>query len=178
MGSKGIDDLVKGLMHAKCLKQLSLIDTGIQNSEMSLLALAIERNETLETLDISSNGLTFEGFKYLIDSLSNTNIKELIANNNLLGDQTAEYFAKHILSAESDCPLQSFSFSSCKIYDTGLISLLKELAVNKKITSLRMNDNYFTQEVDYIVANLLTSNTTLLKVKLKRNRLSMQCLKK
>ncbi len=132
----------------------------------------------LDTLDISSNAITYDNFTDICECLNTNKITCLKAKNNLLGDNSMEYFAQRILSDESTCNLNYFDFSSCKIYDQGLVYILNQLAKNTKITKMKLRDNYFSHEIDYVVIDFLEKNITLQMCDLNKNRFSFQCLKK
>jgi hypothetical protein len=133
-------------------------------------------NEFLETLDLSSNSIDAEGFAGLCDSLNTNRIRSLKLKNNLLGDEAMKYFSRVIINNESNSCISSFDFSACKIYDQGLVFLLKELQGNNKVTKIKLRDNYFSHEIDYVVVDFMERNYNLLNFDLSRNRLSYQCM--
>ena len=151
VGLKGINFIVDALKENSKIKSLSLRNTSIGKVGVQSLALGLYKNEHLKILDLGSNSITFESFKDLCDSLNNNKIKILRCKNNLLGDESAKYFAESILSNESTSCLVSFDFSSCKIYDQGLI---------------------------YLLNGFLEKNTHLTHIDLIKNRFSFQCLQK
>jgi len=157
---------------------LSLKDTGLGNNGIICLAEGLKNNKLLNALDISSNSISIEGFTVICEMLLTSNIKTLKSKNNLLGDEAAKIFSKKILSEEFPCALEYFDFSSCKIYDQGLIYMLNELQHNNKIKRIKLKDNYFSHEIDYVIVDFLEKNSCLLLFDLSKNRLSYQCLLK
>ena len=178
VGIKGINYIVEALKSNSKIKSLSLRNTSIGKIGVQSLALGLFKNEYLKILDLGSNSITFESFKDLCDSLNNNKIRILRCRNNLLGDESAKYFAESILSKESTSCLISFDFSSCKIYDQGLIYLLNSLTTNEKINWINLRDNYFSHEIDFVILNFLEKNTHLTHIDLIKNRFSFQCLQK
>ena len=178
VGLKGINFIVDALKANSKIKSLSLRNTSIGKVGVQSLALGLYKNEHLKILDLGSNSITFESFKDLCDSLNNNKIRILRCKNNLLGDESAKYFAESILSTESTSCLVSFDFSSCKIYDQGLIYLLNGLTTNEKINWINLRDNYFSHEIDFVILNFLEKNTHLTHIDLIKNRFSFQCLQK
>ena len=178
VGIKGINYIVEALKANSKIKSLSLRNTSIGKVGVQSLALGLFKNEYLKILDLGSNSITFESFKDLCDSLNNNKIKILRCKNNLLGDESAKYFAESILCKESTSCLISFDFSSCKIYDQGLIYLLNSLTTNEKINWINLRDNYFSHEIDFVILNFLEKNTHLTHIDLIKNRFSFQCLQK
>jgi len=178
VGIKGINFIVDALKGNSKIKSLSLRNTSIGKVGVQSLALGLYKNEHLKILDLGSNSITFESFKDLCDSLNNNKIRILRCKNNLLGDESAKYFAESILSNESTSCLVSFDFSSCKIYDQGLIYLLNGLTTNEKINWINLRDNYFSHEIDFVILNFLEKNTHLTHIDLIKNRFSFQCLQK
>ena len=178
VGLKGINYIVEALKANSKIKSLSLRNTSIGKVGVQSLALGLYKNEHLKILDLGSNSITFESFKDLCDSLNNNKIKILRCKNNLLGDESAKYFAESILNKDSTSCLVSFDFSSCKIYDQGLIYLLNSLTTNEKINWINLRDNYFSHEIDFVILNFLEKNTHLTHIDLIKNRFSFQCLQK
>jgi hypothetical protein len=133
-------------------------------------------NDILETLDLSSNSIDAEGFIGLCESLNTNKIRSIKLKNNLLGDESMKLFSKTIISNESNSCITSFDFSACKIYDQGLVFLLNELQNNNKVTKIKLKDNYFSHEIDYVIVDFMEKNYNLLSFDLSRNRLSYQCM--
>ena len=178
IGTNGIKLFIEGIRSSQILKHLSIKNTGIGNPGLRLLAEGLRENITLTSLDISSNSITFESFADLCDALNYNKIQVLKARNNLLGDESMKYFSELILSEGSFSELVYFDFSSSKIYDQGLIYLFSKLQNNKKIYKIKLRDNYFSHEVDYVVVDFLEKNTSLIKLDLSKNRFSLQCHQK
>jgi Ran GTPase-activating protein (RanGAP) involved in mRNA processing and transport len=178
VGFKGIKYFVESIVKSRSLCKLALNNTNMGNQGMKILSEALKNNKILNTLDISSNSITYESFVDLCDSLVTNSITNIKSKNNLLGDDSMEYFANTVLVNHSNSNLTSFDFSSCKIYDQGLIFVLSNLVDNKKITKIKMKDNYFSHEIDYVVIDFIVKNTNLKYLDLSKNRLSFQCIQK
>ena len=178
VGLKGTNFIVDALKHKSKLKSLSLRNTSIGKIGVKTLAEGLISNEFLQILDLGSNSIVLDSFKYLCDSMNTNKIRILRCKNNLLGDDSMKYFSETILSKESKSNLISFDFSSCKIYDQGLIYLLHSLATNARINWINLRDNYFSHEIDFVILNFLEKNTTLTHIDLTKNRFSFQCLQK
>lgn len=178
IGIKGIKLFIEGIRHSMTLHHLSIKNTGIGNAGLKMLAEGLKDNKYLEILDVSSNSITFESFAELCDCLNYNKIKILKARNNLLGDESMKYFADIVLSDGSFSELVQFDFSSSKIYDQGLIYLLNKLQTNTKIKKIKLRDNYFSHEIDYVVLDFLENNTNLISFDLSKNRFSLQCIQK
>ena len=178
VGLKGINYIVEALKGNSKIKSLSLRNTSIGKVGVQSLALGLFKNEHLKILDLGSNSITFESFKDLCDSLNNNKIRILRCKNNLLGDESVKYFSETVLNKESTSCLVSFDFSSCKIYDQGLIYILNSLTTNEKINWINLRDNYFSHEIDFVILKFLEKNTHLTHIDLIKNRFSFQCLQK
>ena len=178
VGLKGTNFIVDALKHKSKLKSLSLRNTSIGKIGVKTLAEGLISNEFLQILDLGSNSIVLDSFKYLCDSMNTNKIRILRCKNNLLGDDSMKYFSETILSKESKSNLISFDFSSCKIYDQGLIYLLHSLATNARINWINLRDNYFSHEIDFVILNFLEKNTHLTHIDLVKNRFSFQCLQK
>ena len=178
VGFKGVNFIVEALNQKTKLKSLSLRNTSIGKKGIKELANGLFNNNFLEILDLSSNSIIYPSFAYLCDCLNTNKIKIFRCRNNLLGDDSMKYFAERILSKNSKSCLTSFDFSSCKIYDQGLIFLLNGLSSNDKINWINLRDNYFSHEIDFVILDFLEKNTYLTHIDLTKNRFSFQCLQK
>ena len=178
VGLKGINFIVEALNEKTKLKSLSLRNTSIGKKGIRELAKGLCDNQFLEILDLSSNSIIYQSFIYLCDCLNTNKIKIFRCRNNLLGDDSMKYFAETILNKNSTSSLHSFDFSSCKIYDQGLIYLLNGLINNNKISWINLRDNYFSHEIDFVILDFLEKNTNLTHIDLTKNRFSFQCLQK
>ena len=74
--------------------------------------------------------------------------------------------------------LKRFDFSSCRLNDAGLISLINALERNKRINQIKLADNFFSEQVEAIMLETLNKNTTLTDIGLQGNRFSHSCLSK
>ena len=178
VGLKGINYIVDGLRESNRIRTLSLKNTSIGVSGMQSLADGLFSNTSLEVLDIGSNSMGYDSFKEICDALNSNKIKCLKCKNNLLGDESMKYFAEMILSPETTSCLTAFDFSSCKVYDQGLIYLLNELTRNGRITWVNLSENFFSNEIDFVILNFLEKNTRITHLDLRKNRFSFQCLQK
>jgi hypothetical protein len=172
---KGIRNLVDGIRVNTTLKTLSLRNVGIGVNGIKLLAEGLKYNSNLETLDLSINQIEYKSFVNLCESLNTNNIRNIIMNNNNLGDDSMKYFANTILVNYSKSNVIYFDFSSCKIYDQGLVYLLNELQSNTIIRRVKLRDNYISHEIDYVVLEFIEKNFHLLSLDLTKNRLSNLC---
>ena len=178
IGFKGINFIVESLEFKTKLKSLSLRNANIGKKGIKLLAEGITNNTFLEILDLGSNSIIYKSFVYLCDSLNTNKIRIFRCRNNLLGDDSMKYFAENILNKNSTSCLTNFDFSSCKIYDQGLIYILNGLISNEKISWINLKDNYFSHEIDFVILDFLEKNTNLIHIDLTKNRFSFQCLQK
>ena len=115
----------------------------------------------------------------LCDVLPLTNPQTLVCNKNFLGDPILEFFAQVIMGDGAGATkLKKFDFSSCRLNDTGLIHLINALERNKKISAIKLADNFFSEQVEAIMLETLNKNTTLVDIGLQGNRFSHSCLAK
>ena len=178
VGFKGVNFIIDSIKLATKLKSLSLRNTAIGKKGIKVLAEGLTNNNFLEILDIGSNAIVYESFVYLCDCLNTNKIRIFRCRNNILGDDSMKYFADTILIKTSTSCLNNFDFSSCKIYDQGLIFVLNGLISNNKINWINLRDNYFSHEIDFVILDFLEKNTYLTHIDLTRNRFSFQCLQK
>ena len=175
---KGINFIIEGLKNHIKLKSLCLRNTSLSEEAIKVLANGLINNECLKILDLGANNIKYESFKDICDCLNKNKIKIFRCKNNSLGDDSAKYFSEIILNKETNSVLTSFDFSSCKIYDQGLIYILHSLTTNNKINWISLKDNFFSHEIDFVILNFLEKNSTLTHIDLSKNRFSFQCLQK
>ena len=177
--SKGINFIVDALNYKNFkLKSLCLRNTSLTEEALKTLAKGLINNQCLKILDIGGNNINYLSFKDLCDALTQTKIKIFRCKGNSLGDECAKYFAETILNKETNSVINSFDFSSCKIYDQGLIYLLHALTTNDKISWINLRDNFFSHEIDFVILNFLEKNSYITHIDLTKNRFSFQCLQK
>ena len=175
---KGINHFVVILNKQIKLKSLCLRNTSLNFEAVKALAKGLINNECLKILDLGENNINIDSFKDICECLNKSKIKIFRCKHNSLGDECAKYFAETILSKDTTSVLNSFDFSSCKIYDQGLIYILHGLTENEKISWINLKDNFFSHEIDFVILNFLEKNTHLTHIDLTRNRFSFQCLQK
>ena len=88
------------------------------------------------------------------------------------------YFANILADPNSSGRLKKFDFSSCRLNDAGLIYLINALQNNKNICSIKLTDNFFSENVEAILLETLNKNTSLTEIALAGNRFSHSCLQK
>ena len=175
---KGINFIIEGLNKQIKLKSLCLRNTSLNEEAIKALAKGLVNNECLKIIDLGANNINFKSFKDICDCLNKNKIKIFRCKNNSLGDESVKYFSETILSKDTNSVITSFDFSSCKIYDQGLIYILHSLTNNDKISWISLKDNFFSHEIDFVILNFLEKNSTLTHIDLTKNRFSFQCLQK
>jgi Ran GTPase-activating protein (RanGAP) involved in mRNA processing and transport len=150
----------------------------IGDEGMLVLADSLKDAIMLQNLDISLNEIGPAGFQALCEVLPNTNISNLICNKNFLGDDVMAYFSNILADPSSSSRLKKFDFSACRLNDVGLIYLINALQNNKVVFSIKLNDNFFSENVEAILLETLNKNTTLTEIAMTGNRFSHSCLQK
>jgi Ran GTPase-activating protein (RanGAP) involved in mRNA processing and transport len=137
----------------------------IGDDGLVLLAEALKTCPTLTFLDISLNEIGPLGFQALCEVLPETNVANLICNKNFLGDDCIAYFANILADNENaGNKIKKFDFSSCRMNDEGLIYLINALQNNKKVTSFKLTDNFFSENVEAILLETLNKNISLIEI--------------
>jgi len=141
-----------------------------------LLAESLKCAPSLTYLDISLNEIGPVGFQALCEALPDTNVATLVCNKNFLGDDVIAYFANILTDSSAGGRLRKFDFSSCRLNDAGLIYLINALQNNKKVNSIKLTDNFFSENVEAILLETLNKNISLTEIALAGNRFSHACL--
>ena len=175
---QGCKWIAKGIHENKHLESLNIKGNMIGDDGIIYLAENLKTATALSFLDISLNEIGPAGFQALCEVLPDTNISNLICNKNFLGDDVMAYFANILADPNSSGKLKKFDFSSCRLNDAGLIYLIGSLQNNKKISSIKLTDNFFSENVEAILLETLNKNITLIEIALSGNRFSHSCLQK
>jgi Ran GTPase-activating protein (RanGAP) involved in mRNA processing and transport len=88
------------------------------------------------------------------------------------------YFANIIADPSQSGRIKKFDFSACRLNDAGLIYLINALQNNKNVQSIKLADNFFSENVEAILLETLNKNTALTEIVLTGNRFSHSCLQK
>ena len=132
----GLQTIFDALKQNKTLKELdvsncdlSLTDTGVAS-----LADALHTNNTLETLNITSNQIRKEGASYLARVLNGTNVlSSLWLSDNPIGDEGLQTIFDALKQNKT---LKDLGVSGCGMTDTGVASLADALHTNNTLESL------------------------------------------
>lgn len=178
LGIEGCKWIAKGISQNQTLELLNIKGNMIGDDGMMVLAESLKDSPMLTHLDVSLNEVGPAGFQSLCELLPLTNISVLICNKNFLGDDVMAYFANILADPSSCANLKKFDFSACRLNDAGLIYLINALQNNKNICSIKLNDNFFSENVEAILLETLNKNTTLTEIALTGNRFSHSCLMK
>lgn len=111
-----------GLINKQCTV-LRLTSSGITPHIMSLLSDAIRNNQILQELDISHNGISDSGVRYLASSINGTSLKRLDLTGNGISDDGASYF---ISALQTNMKLTELSLSLNQI-GRGTINKIAEI---------------------------------------------------
>ena len=191
MGIKGAKYISKGLQLNTTLKVLSIKGNWICDDGALFLAEILKENHLLKELDISYNEIGPIGFQgiyiyiYILlyklyigicESINSSVLTTLISNKNPLQDESLYIFGNMV--REESCPLKKFELCSCKMSDRGLIYLLNALQSNPKVTNIKLNDNYFSENIEVLLIDTLNKNSNLIEIGFAGNRFSHSCLKK
>ena len=88
------------LINSHCTSQLLLINCGIDDDKVSLLAQGIKHCRTLEVLHLSSNNISCEGATSLAGSISGHKLHTLNLSCNRIGDKGAMKLAHTVKNIE------------------------------------------------------------------------------
>lgn len=175
----GTKFLAQGIQRNASLEYLNIKGNVIGDNGIILLAQALSNAPKLKELDISLNEIGPTGFRVLCEALPDTNLQTLVCNKNFLKDEILEYFAAVITGdGNGATKLKKFDFSSCRLNDAGLIYIVNALERNKHISQIRLCDNFFSEQIEAMMLETLNKNTTLTEIGLQGNRFSHSCLAK
>lgn len=151
----------------------------IGDQGMILLAQSLPQAPELIELDVSLNEIGPNGFHSLCEVLPETRLETLVCNKNSLVKGIFSMFANVIQGdGNGATKLKKFDFSSCRLSDVDLVNLIEALHVNKRISQVRLCDNFFSEQIEAIMLETLNKNTSLTEIGFQGNRFSHSCLAK
>jgi len=175
LNCKGIDDaeitgLAVVLKTNTTLTSLKLFDNNIGDAGMAALADALTTNATLTELDLDYNIISVAGVEVLAAALKvNATLTELDLSANSVGDAGIKALAGAL---KLNTRLTSLNLGQNNISATGMEVLAEVLKTNTTLTSLKLLDNNIGDAGIAALAEALQTNTTLTSLNLYGNKVS------
>lgn len=139
---------------------------------------ALKFCKKLKFLDVSLNEIGPLGFQNICETLLSTRIKTLVCNQNFLNDESMVFFAQLIEKLNEGGRLERIDLSKCKINDQGLLIIIEALKISKKLRSIRLNENYFSEKIEATFLEQMNKNTSLTEIQMNGVRFSKVCYDK
>jgi Ran GTPase-activating protein (RanGAP) involved in mRNA processing and transport len=158
--SEGFLAIPRMLLTNSSLRSLCVVNNGIDDDDLSLLAQALSQNKTLplETLRLSFNEITCAGVEHLMNSIwGSPTLRELKLDNNKIQDRGAQLCAVVLTSI----PLEILDLSLNRITTVGIKALMKNLSENTSLLSLGLTGITIDQNASKAVSFALAYNSTL-----------------
>ncbi|GAM26209.1 hypothetical protein SAMD00019534_093840 [Acytostelium subglobosum LB1] len=168
MGEFDVKTIAKILVNGK-RHPLIRMDRSSLGDDVVYIAAALKQQAMVETLDLSSNGITSSAIKDLAEALTtNQHLLYLKLDNNPISDDGVAHLAQAL--SQPDIVLKSLYLSDCRISDRGALALAEALKSNKSLVTVHINSNRaIGNDGASSIATALEHNTTL------RNLSMFQC---
>ncbi|KAI9357968.1 hypothetical protein DFJ73DRAFT_175188 [Zopfochytrium polystomum] len=129
----GIQALSDGLKKNRSIESLDITDNGVDAQGARVLSYALQGHPSLNRLSLAGNSIGMEGAKITIERLCSNDSRLVIIDlsGNNIGSLSDQIFVPVI---ESNKTLKELHISENKILDTAMISILQALTVNTTIT--------------------------------------------
>ena len=155
-------------------KLLSLKLCNINDDGAINIAEVIQMNTTIQTLDMSSNGILNDGAISISDGLkSNISLKQLIVSKNEITSEGPKYIAEAI---QVNTTLEQLDLSYNKISDNGTAAISDGLKSNSKLQRLNISHNSITNVGIKKIAEAIQVNSTLQDINISKNHISIEGL--
>jgi Ran GTPase-activating protein (RanGAP) involved in mRNA processing and transport len=168
IGSVGCAAISRVLEQSQYLKTMSLPNCDITDDIFYSLAATIKTNRSklpLESLQLSFNRITCKGMEALSNAIwGSTTLKELLLDNNEIGDAGAQLVATVIPGITA--PLESLNVGFNKIKSAGMRVLMKAVAGSQSLRSLSVAGNTVDTTSAKFIAYALAHNSSLLSISL------------
>ncbi|KAI8892805.1 hypothetical protein BC833DRAFT_569771 [Globomyces pollinis-pini] len=135
--------------------ELWLVDQNLTAVDMKVLATALEKNTSIELLNISRNSIGDEGLITLVNSLRKlSSLRDLNISSNSIGDKGIQYFAEHMQNNY----LNNLILIDNQITNRGAIALARYLRHNKTLSHIYLYSNQIGDLGGLAIMNAINSN--------------------
>jgi Ran GTPase-activating protein (RanGAP) involved in mRNA processing and transport len=158
--SEGFLAIPRMLLTNVSLRSLCVVNNGIDDDDLALLAQALSQNKNLpiETLRLSFNEITCAGVEHLMNAIwGSPTLRELKLDNNKIKDRGAQLCAVVLTSI----PLEILDLSLNRITTVGIKALMKNLSENTSLLSLGLTGIMIDQNASKAVSFALAYNSSL-----------------
>ncbi|KAL0483870.1 Nlrc3 [Acrasis kona] len=142
--------------------------------------LTSDPNCQISTLLLQKNRLKNRGAQILCSALTrvvdlsqslygNSVMCHLVLSQNKVGNKGA--IALGELLETTDCGLVHLELNSCGISDEGSVSMAISLTQNTSLLTLRLYNNYLSEDAGKAISELLTKNNTIVNIDVKGNQI-------
>lgn len=158
-GGEALSDLLE---KNQILTYLNISGTSLGPDGLSILLKGLEKNVTLQSLNLANNAFGAKAIESLAISMPSTDIKELNLAGNKIGNEGCEYLSK-MLSGDYDgfCTVVKLDLSDNEITTKGLSLLLAAMRINTQLNSVILRKNNFFNGLSENFFQFLTDNLYL-----------------
>ena len=150
--SVGIENIPIFLNENHFIEMLHLSGNSIKNEGFLYICEGLEKNQSLQYLDISNNGINEKGIKKGLDVISNYKIYSKINNLNISNNQILNNGILLLAGNLRYFPnLTSLNISYCGLEFKGFQSLLKTIQHMKRLENLNVSGNVLKSDNFYLL---------------------------
>lgn len=128
------------------------------------------KTSSLKNLDLSYNGIDYEGANHLYRLLIKSGLKELKLNGNLLSESGFKKLADGLKVNKN---LSNLEIANCKLMDTGLDILSDALSINTSLESLNISSNCISDKGVLSLSETMKIKTFLRKLNISNNKFTL-----
>jgi Ran GTPase-activating protein (RanGAP) involved in mRNA processing and transport len=156
-----------GLESTQSLRVLSLSNCDLDDDKITLIARSFssgDRQHMLESLQLSFNHMTCQGFEALIMGIRGSrSLKELQVDNNKIGDRGFQALAESVSSLAS---LTTLNVGFNKLQSDGIKTLMKAMVESKALQSLALCGNLVDTSAAKTIAYALAYSRSIVSLSL------------
>lgn len=146
------------------LRFLDISSCSLNDSLAIEISNLIRKSGSLEYINLSNNGFTSLGMRYLSPALlENTSLLTVELSRNYLGDEGAIELAKVFRLNQT---LAYLRIARCEIGDLGVKSFLDALQINTSLKFLDLESNMFTFSSTNVISEFLSRNGGIINIRL------------
>ena len=147
------------LLQSNMLVSLTITNTNIELSTITLIVEALKQNTSLKTLDLSKNNLNSNKIIILLVALTtNKNITNVNISNNLFDYYIEKYLYELILHNDT---ITTLDVSYSELEDSTAINIQLAIKDNRTLEHFMCNNCKFTPLGQYAILNAISYNNTI-----------------
>ncbi|KAK8896965.1 Leucine-rich repeat-containing protein 74A [Tritrichomonas musculus] len=140
--SKGVSSLLKSCAKSQ-IRSIHVANNQIKDDISTIFSSYLEKNRSIEIIDLSGNYLTEKFFNNVSKQLKASSVTSLNLNNNPLRGKGASSLG---VALNGECRMKHLSFANCQVDASGFCEFCDHISRNTSLVSLHIGHNPILDE--------------------------------